>query len=90
MDDKIIKGVARAAHISLTEAEIEKYGRELTDILEYFEILDDAPHISAKGLNPISVFNIVREDKPVAYPNPGELLKDMDTYENYVRGPRLS
>jgi len=36
------------------------------------------------------VEDVVREDIPKVEYDADQLLKDMDTYERYVRGPRLS
>ena len=44
----------------------------------------------AVGFNPITVADVLREDVPSVEIDPDELLKDMRTYERYVRGPRLS
>lgn len=90
MDREIIERVARAAHISLTEEELAKYSQDLTDILEYFKILDEAPVFEGSGVNPVEIADILREDVPRMSINPDDLLKDMNTYENYIRGPRLS
>jgi aspartyl-tRNA(Asn)/glutamyl-tRNA(Gln) amidotransferase subunit C len=90
MDREIIERVARAAHISLTEEELVKYSQDLTDILDYFKILDEAPVFEGSGVNPVEIADILREDVPRMCINPDDLLKDMNTYENYIRGPRLS
>ena len=62
MDRETVERVARTAHIKLTEDELERYSRDLSEILNYFELLDEAPGSEER----------------------------MDTYERYVRGPRLS
>ena len=90
MDRETVERVARAAHIKLTEAELETYSRDLNDILSYFELLDEAPDCDGFGVNPIEVADVLREDEPHMELDPDVLLKDMDTYERYVRGPRLS
>lgn len=90
MDREIVERVARAAHISLTEEELAKYSQDLTDILDYFKILDEAPDFEGFGVNPIEVADVAREDEPKMEFDPDELLKDMNTYDGYVRGPRLS
>lgn len=90
MEKAIIERVARAAHLALTEEELEKYSKDLDDILDYFKILDEAPDFEGFGVNPIEVADVLREDEPHMEIDPDELLKDMKTYDNYVRGPRLS
>jgi len=90
MDVKTVKDVAKFAHIELTEEELEKYCKDLSDIMEYFELLNEAPECSERGVNPILVEDILRDDVPKEEYDSDALLKDMDTYERYVRGPRLS
>ena len=90
MDRETVSRVARTAHIKLTEDELDRYSRDLSDILTYFELLDEAPGCESYGLNPIEVSDITRDDDPSVEFDADALLKDMDTYERYVRGPRLS
>ncbi len=90
MDRETIERVARAAHIKLTDDELERYSRDLGEILTYFELLDEAPGCDDYGVNPVEVADILRDDEPSIRIDPDELLRDMNTYERYVRGPRLS
>ncbi|MBQ7621286.1 MAG: Asp-tRNA(Asn)/Glu-tRNA(Gln) amidotransferase GatCAB subunit C, partial [Candidatus Methanomethylophilaceae archaeon] len=82
--------VAKFAHIALTDEEAERYCKDLGDILSYFELLNEAPECDERGVNPILVEDITREDVPKVEYDAEFLLRDMDTYERYVRGPRLS
>jgi len=88
MDRETVERVARTAHLKLTDEELERYSKDLEDILQYFEMLDDAPE-SDVGINPIMVADVLREDEPSRYPDAYRLLEGMRTYEGYVRGPRL-
>ena len=81
MDRETVERVARTAHIRLTEEEIERYSAEL---------LDEAPESDKRGINPIEVADVLRDDEPRMEIDADVLLRDMDTYERYVRGPRLS
>ena len=90
MDRATVERVARAAHIKLTEDELKRYSDDLNDILTYFELLDEAPECEASGVNPVEVADVLRDDEPHMDIDPDLLLRDMDTYERYVRGPRLS
>ncbi len=90
MDRETVSRVARTAHIKLTEEELDRYSRDLSEILTYFELLDEAPGCESYGLNPIEVADVLRDDEPRMEIDADILLKDMDTYERYVRGPRLS
>ena len=90
MDRQTVERVARAAHIKLTEEELERYSNDLNDILSYFELLDEAPGCENWGVNPIEVADVLRDDEPRMDIDPDQLLRGMNTYEGYVRGPRLS
>ncbi|MBQ4368846.1 MAG: Asp-tRNA(Asn)/Glu-tRNA(Gln) amidotransferase GatCAB subunit C [Candidatus Methanomethylophilus sp.] len=89
MDKDIVARVAKAAHIRLTDEELEKYSKDLGDILEYFAILDEAPNHEGNGINPIEVADVLRDDVPEERFESEKLLADMKTYENYIRGPKL-
>ena len=90
MDVKTVQDVAKFAHLALTDEELERYCKDLGDILGYFELLNEAPDSDERWINPIEVEDILRDDVPVSEFDADELLKDMDTYDRYVRGPRLS
>jgi aspartyl-tRNA(Asn)/glutamyl-tRNA(Gln) amidotransferase subunit C len=89
MDEETLKRVAKAAHLAFSVEELERFRAELSEILDLFKELDDAPGEDGYGVIPIDVTDILREDVPDISVDPYELLKDMKTYENYVRGPRL-
>ena len=90
MDRETVERVARTAHIKLTEEEIQRYGDDLTEILTYFELLDEAPESDERGINPVEIADVLRDDEPRMDIDSVVLLRGMDTYEGYVRGPRLS
>lgn len=90
MDVKTVQDVAKFAHIELTDEELERYCKDLSEIMSYFELLNEAPECNERGVNPIVVEDVLRDDVPKEEYDSDELLRDMDTYERYVRGPRLS
>ena len=90
MDREIVERVARIAHLDLTDDELERYSADLGEILEYFEMLDEAPRIENRGFNPVEIPDALREDVPSMDIPAEDCLKDMKTYDGYVRGPRLS
>ena len=90
MERSVIERVAKVSRINLSDKEIDEFKNDLEDILEYFEMLDSAPSSESFGFNPVEVADVLREDVPLQEIPPAELLKDMKTYEGYVRGPRLS
>ena len=68
----------------------DEFEKDLTEILDYFQMLDEIPGEDTLGFNPIIVEDAFREDEPKTEIDPEELLKDMKTYDDYIRGPRLS
>ena len=90
MDREIVERVARIAHLDLTDDELERYSSDLGDILEYFEMLDEAPGLENQGFNPVEIADALRDDEPSMEIPAEDCLKDMRTYDGYVRGPRLS
>lgn len=90
MDRDIVEKAARIAHLNLTEEELEKYEKDLTEILDYFQMLDEIPGEDAVGFNPLIIADVLREDEPHMEIKPEVLLRDMKTYDDYVRGPELS
>jgi len=89
MDRTVVERVAKAAHLALSDEEFEKYSKDLAEIFDFFKILDEAPEGDGYGVNPVEISDVLRDDVPEISIDPYELLKDMKTYENYVRGPRL-
>lgn len=89
MDKQIVARVAKASHIELSEEELERYCEDLGNILDYFAILDEAPNHDGNGINPIEIADVTREDVPEIRFDAAQLLNDMKTYENYIRGPKL-
>ncbi|MCG7843842.1 MAG: Asp-tRNA(Asn)/Glu-tRNA(Gln) amidotransferase subunit GatC [Methanomassiliicoccales archaeon] len=90
MDRETITKVAKVARLALTEEEMERYAKDLDDILNSFSVLDEAPMTDAYSFNPIPVVDVLREDEPAQDIDPQLLREQMGTYEDYVRGPRLS
>lgn len=90
MDREIVERVARIAHLDLTDSELERYNVDLSEILSYFEMLDEAPGLENTGFNPVEIADALREDIPSMEIPAEECTKDMKTYDGYIRGPRLS
>jgi aspartyl-tRNA(Asn)/glutamyl-tRNA(Gln) amidotransferase subunit C len=89
MDEETLKRVAKSAHLAFGDDDLKKMLAEINELLDSFKMLADAPEGEGSGIIPIGVEDILREDVPGIFVDPYELLKDMKTYENYVRGPRL-
>jgi len=89
MDKETVKRAAKSAHLALSDEEVEKYLKELSEILGGFDIIDDISSETEYKVNSVDIADILRDDVPGIFIDPYVLLKDMKTYENYVRGPRL-
>jgi len=80
--DDVLK-LAALSKLRLSEAEIEKFRTELTEILDYVEVLDK---VDTKGLEPTyqvtGLTNVTRADKTNSYfAKPAELLKNAPALE---------
>ncbi len=89
MDRETVARVARTAHLKLTEEELDKFSKDLGDILDWFKVLDEAPNHEGIGVNPTDVSDVLRDDVPSQEIPQDVLLRDMKTYELQVRGPKL-
>ena len=87
-----ITALARLAKLSLTDAEIEQYQKELSSILEYVALLSDA---DTEGLQPTSqvtgLTNVMREDKVMELTaTPDDLLSGApDSDGRYLKVKRM-
>lgn len=65
--DQVLK-LAHLSRLKLTEEEIERFSKELSEILTYVEMLDKA---DTQGLKPTyqvtGLKNVMRDDEPVDY-----------------------
>ncbi len=90
MEIEKVKRVAKVARLELTDEELKKFAQDLEDILNNFSVLDEAPGLTEYDFNPIPVNDVLREDQVGQEFDPAVLRAMMDTYEDYVRGPKLS
>ncbi|HVS58958.1 MAG TPA: Asp-tRNA(Asn)/Glu-tRNA(Gln) amidotransferase subunit GatC [Candidatus Saccharimonadales bacterium] len=89
--DDVLK-LARLARLSLTDEEIDEYGRELNEILQYVEQLQS---IDIAGLEPTSqvtgLTNVTREDEVRSYGyDPKDLLKNVpQVQDDHIKVRRM-
>jgi len=90
IDKELIENISRNARLKLSDKEIEKFSKELKDVLEAFSKLQE---VNTNGIepafHPIKIVNRFREDKT------GECLKQEDALKNakhkkdgYFLGPK--
>ncbi len=64
LDKQQIKHIANLARLELTDAELELYGQQLSDVLKY---IDQLQEVDTAGIEPTAqvtgLKNVMREDK---------------------------
>ncbi len=86
---EIVKKVGKIARLSLSEEEIEKYSKQLEDVLKAFEIIKS---VDTSGLEPSfhvkEIKNVWREDKVKKIDwNPLDNAKHKE--RGYFKGPKI-
>ncbi len=90
MDIATVRKVARVARLKLTSEEEQAFARDLEEVLAYMEVLDEAPSGGEHDFNPVPVRDVLRDDEEGRDVDAEKLRDSMDTYQDMVRGPRLS
>ncbi|MEK7528393.1 MAG: Asp-tRNA(Asn)/Glu-tRNA(Gln) amidotransferase subunit GatC [Patescibacteria group bacterium] len=71
-----VKHVADLARLGVSEAQVEKFGRELSGILEYVDRLNE---VDTNGVEPTAqvtgLLNVLRKDEVESFQNTDGLLK---------------
>lgn len=89
--DDVLK-LAQLARLELTEAEVDEYSTELSEILQYVEQLGE---VNVKGLKPTNqvtgLKNVTREDNIQDYGyKPADLMKNLpDHKEGQIKVKRM-
>ncbi|MCI0711466.1 MAG: Asp-tRNA(Asn)/Glu-tRNA(Gln) amidotransferase subunit GatC [Chloroflexi bacterium] len=80
---KDVEHIAELAKLKLTDEEIERYGKQLSAILDYFEELKqlDTDEIPATA-SVLSLSNVMREDEPHQTLTRDEILANAPDQEN--------
>ena len=87
-----VKHVAKLARLELTDAETEKFSKQLGDILKYVEQMNE---VNTNGIepmpHPIPVYNVMREDE-VKYEHTKEEMMANAPYEEngFFRVPKIN
>ncbi len=88
---KEVEHVAKLARLELTEEEKVKFSKQLGDILEYAQQMNE---IDTEGVEPMShaipIVNVMREDKVVHEFSREELMANAPLKENgFFRVPKI-
>jgi aspartyl-tRNA(Asn)/glutamyl-tRNA(Gln) amidotransferase subunit C len=82
-----VRHIARLARLGLTDADVEKFSHQLSDILDYFERLkavdtDDVPPTAY----PLDLHNVMRDDEPLPASDSEDILANAPQREgDYFR-----
>ena len=90
INKELIEHVAGLARLKLTEKEIEKFSKELKEVIEAFSKLDkvDTKGIGA-SLQPVELRNMLREDKEEKSFTQEQVLSLTDhKKDGYFKGPK--
>ncbi|MCW4050981.1 MAG: Asp-tRNA(Asn)/Glu-tRNA(Gln) amidotransferase subunit GatC [Candidatus Bathyarchaeota archaeon] len=90
IDRDLVRRVAEAAHIKLTDEELDKYAHQMKAIVEAFTELDQVDTEGVEpSFHPIELENVLREDEPRDWAwNP--LGNTVHKENKYFKGPRIT
>ena len=91
ISEKEVKHVAKLARLELTDEEIQKYSKQLGDILKYVEKMNE---VDTTGVEPmphaIPLYNVMREDIVKYEETKDELMKNAPYEEDgFFRVPKI-
>ena len=79
--------VAELARVDLDDAEAASFASQFTDILAYFEALDEVPSVDREP----ALTNVMRADEEREGLTRSEALSNaVETEDGYFKGPRVS
>jgi aspartyl-tRNA(Asn)/glutamyl-tRNA(Gln) amidotransferase subunit C len=86
----LIEHVAEVARLKLTDKEVEKFSKELKDIIEAFSKLDQVDTEGIEpSLQPVELKNSLREDKAKkCFSNEEALSLTEHKKDGYFKGPK--
>ncbi len=89
---KDVEHVAKLARLELTEAEKEKFSKQLGDIIKYVEQMNE---VDTTGVEPMShaipIVNVMREDEVVQEQTKEELMANAPSKEDgFFRVPKIN
>jgi aspartyl-tRNA(Asn)/glutamyl-tRNA(Gln) amidotransferase subunit C len=85
----MVRRVAEAARLNLTDEELERYEQQLKVILEAFRMLDEVDTEGVEpSFHPVELMDVLREDKASEWVwDP--LANTEHKEDGYFRGPRI-
>ena len=87
VDPAEVRHVADLARVDLDEAEVEEFAAQFSDVLEYFDALDEVPEVESEP----DLVNVMRPDDVREGLTQEEALANApESEEGYFKGPRVS
>ena len=88
--EETVKHVAQLARLELTASEVKKFQKDLTDILDAFKTLDEAP-AADPSFQPLPMENVLREDIAEKCLTNQDALKNTKHKEKgFFKGPKAT
>jgi aspartyl-tRNA(Asn)/glutamyl-tRNA(Gln) amidotransferase subunit C len=90
IDRKTVEHVAKLSRIKLTDEEIEKFSKEISDVLNSFSLLKEVDTKDVRpSFQPTEIKNVTREDAPEECLTQDEALLNTEQKEDkFFKGPR--
>ena len=86
--EETVRHVAKIARLELTKREVDKFQKDMNEILAAFKILDEAPNADP-SFQPVEIKNVFREDKiETCLPNEVALKNTKHKEKGFFKGPK--
>jgi len=90
IDKELVNRVSSNARLKLSEEEMEKFTKQLEDILEAFKSLDEVDTDKVKpSFHPQEISDVYREDKAEKF-DWDSLANTRHKEKKYFKGPRIT
>jgi aspartyl-tRNA(Asn)/glutamyl-tRNA(Gln) amidotransferase subunit C len=87
VDPERVEHVASLARIDLDGDEVARFAEQFSDVLAYFETLDEVPDVDADP----DLTNVMRDDEVAdGLTRKAALRNATETEDGYFKGPRVS
>jgi aspartyl-tRNA(Asn)/glutamyl-tRNA(Gln) amidotransferase subunit C len=87
VDHETVRHVADLARIDLDDDEVDRFAEQFSDVLAYFETLDEVPDVEAEA----DLTNVMRDDEVAdGLTREAALRNAPETEDGYFKGPRVS
>ncbi|WP_251330354.1 Asp-tRNA(Asn)/Glu-tRNA(Gln) amidotransferase subunit GatC [Haloplanus pelagicus] len=87
VDPDEVRHVADLARIDLKEDEVDRFAVQFSEVLSYFDALDDVPEVDAEA----ELVNVMRDDEVHEGLTQTEALQNApESEDGYFKGPNVS